>query len=223
MNIIGEGFPEPISKQVIQRQKIYGSGYVDGTSRSHENILYLNANTSWCKLVSSVNIDDVTLLQNQSITGIENIKGNGLAKRFVLFNGTDNEAFYYGRMADELIRYNRIKSFIFKPQAYLSFGQIKYNLRDNEIIILQDLLTQEFFENLIPSEINRFAKYNTYDTAEPILSQQYNNELELDEIINPNHVRDCVKSEPNKIKSGFWRKCFPNSFREIEYTGSNFC
>ena len=82
-----------------------------------------------------------------------------------LITDTDNELFYYGRMADELIRYNRIKSFIFKPQAYLSFGQIKYNLRDNEILILQDLLTQEFFENLIPADINKFAKYNTYDTA----------------------------------------------------------
>ena len=51
-------------------------------------------------------------------------------------------------MADELIRYNRIRSFIFKPQSYLSFGQVKYNLRDNEIIILEDMLTQEFFDNL---------------------------------------------------------------------------
>jgi hypothetical protein len=110
-----------------------------------------------------------------------------------LVNGTDNETFYYGRMADELIRYNRIKSFIFKPQAYLSFGQIKYNLRDNEIIILQDLLTQDFFDNLIPSEINRYAKYNTYDTAEPITSQSYKKEIELDDIINPFHVRDCIK------------------------------
>ena len=171
--------------------------------------------------VSQTN-EKCTNTQN-SICRMTNDKCQLVLPKNNLVNGTDNEAFYYGRMADELIRYNRIKSFIFKPQAYLSFGQIKYNLRDNEIIILQDLLTQEFFENLIPSEINRFAKYNTYDTAEPILSQQYNNELELDEIINPNHVRDCVKSEPNKIKSGFWRKCFPNSFREIEYTGSNFC
>jgi hypothetical protein len=140
-----------------------------------------------------------------------------------LVNGTDNEAFYYGRMADELIRYNRIKSFIFKPQAYLSFGQVKYNLRDDEIIILQDLLTQEFFENLIPSEINRYAKYNTYDTAEPIISRLHNRDEELDNIINPYHVRDCAKSSPNKIKSGYWRKCFPDSFKEIEYTGSNYC
>ena len=140
-----------------------------------------------------------------------------------LVNETDNEIFYFGRMADELIRYNRIRSFIFKPQAYLSFGQLKYNLRDDEIIILQDLLTQEFFENLIPSEINRYAKYNTYDTAEPIISQAYRKEIELDDVINPYHVRDCVKSEPNNIKSIYWRKCFPDNFKEIEYTGSNYC
>ena len=158
-----------------------------------------------------------------SICRITNDKCQLVLPKTNLVNGTDNEEFYYGRMADELIRYNRIKSFIFKPQAYLSFGQVKYNLRDDEIIILQDLLTQEFFENLIPSEINRYAKYNTYDTAEPIQSQAYNREIELDEMINPYHVRDCVKSAPNKIKSGYWRNCFPSNFQEIEYTGSNYC
>ena len=140
-----------------------------------------------------------------------------------LVNGTDNEVYYYGRMADELIRYNRIKSFIFKPQAYLSFGQVKYNLRDDEIIVLQDLLNQEFFENLIPADTNRFAKYNTFDTAEPIITQAYRKEIDLDEVINPYHVRDCVKSSPQKIKSKYWRNCFPSGYKEIEYKGSNYC
>jgi len=140
-----------------------------------------------------------------------------------LITDTDNELFYYGRMADELIRYNRIKSFIFKPQAYLSFGQIKYNLRDNEILILQDLLTQEFFENLIPADINKYAKYNTYDTAEPIMSQAYKKDIELDEAINPNHERDCFRSEPSSIKSIVWRSCFPSNCNEVTYTGSHFC
>jgi len=140
-----------------------------------------------------------------------------------LVNGTDNELFYYGRMTDELIRYNRIKSFIFKPQAYLSFGQVKYNLRDNEIIILQDLLNQDFFENLIPAEINLYAKYNTYDTAEPIISQTYKNEYDLDEIINPNNVIDCKKSDPQKIKSVYWRNCFPKDYKEFDYKDSVNC
>jgi len=140
-----------------------------------------------------------------------------------LVNGTDNEIYYYGKMADELIRYNRIKSFIFKPQAYLSFGQVKYNLRDDEIIVLQDLLNQEFFENLVPAEINRYAKYNTFDTAEPILTKAYKKEIELDEVINPYHVRDCVKSSPRVISSIYWKKCFPDDYKEVLYAGSNYC
>ena len=158
-----------------------------------------------------------------SVCRITNDKCQLVLPKFNLVNETDNEEFYYGRMADELIRYNRIKSFIFKPQSYLSFGQVKYNLRDDEIIILQDLLTQEFFENLIPSEINRYAKYNTYDTANPILSQIYKREIELNDTINPFHNRDCVKSDPNKIKSQHWRNCFPDNFKEIEYSDSNYC
>jgi hypothetical protein len=90
MNIIGDGFLEPINSQVVQRQKIYGSGYANGTSRSHENLLYLNANTSWCKLVSSVNIVDEKIIQNQSIANIKNAGGNGLARQFVLFNGVQD-------------------------------------------------------------------------------------------------------------------------------------
>ena len=140
-----------------------------------------------------------------------------------LITDTDNEEFYYGRMADELIRYNRIKSFIFKPQAYLSFGQLKYNLRDNEILILQNLLNQEFFDNLNPADINKYAKYNTYDTAEPIMSQKYKNDFELDDVINPNHVRNCFQSDPVKITSIFWKKCFPSKYNEVTYAGSNFC
>jgi hypothetical protein len=105
----------------------------------------------------------------------------------------------------------------------LSFGQVKYNLRDDEIIVLQDLLNQEFFENLIPADINRYAKYNTYDTAEPILTQAYKKEMELDEVINPYHVRDCVKSKPSVISSIYWKKCFPDNYKEVLYKGSNYC
>ena len=134
-----------------------------------------------------------------------------------------NEEYYYGRMADELIRYNRIKSFIFKPQAYLSFGQIKYNLRDNEIIVLEDMLTQEFFDSMVPSDINIYAKYNTYDNAEPIITQRYNSEVKIDEIINPHQNKACLGSEPDKISSGYWKNCFPKTYREITYKGSHLC
>jgi len=140
-----------------------------------------------------------------------------------LINGTDNEIHYYGKMADELIRYNRIKSFVFKPQSYLSFGQINYNLRSDEIIVLQDLLNNEFFENLVPADINKFSKFNTYDTANPILTQMYDNEKELDDVINPYHDSDCSELSPTQITSEYWKNCFPDGYTETKYDGSNNC
>ena len=140
-----------------------------------------------------------------------------------LLTNSDNEKYYYERMADELIRYNRIKSFIFKPQAYLSFGQIKYNLRDDEIIILQDLLNADFFKNLDPANINRFAKNQTYDTAAPIVSQMYNNEIELNKDITHEHERTCFPTKTENISSMLWRNCFPSNYSEMDYTGNNYC
>ena len=89
MNILGEGFPEEIINQVSKRQKIYGSGYTS-IPRTPEEIAYLNANTSWVKLVSSVNIDNPKIIQDQSLSVLgDSIKGNTLAKKFVLFNGVN--------------------------------------------------------------------------------------------------------------------------------------
>jgi len=135
-----------------------------------------------------------------------------------------NKEYYFGRMADELIRYNRIKSFIFKPQSYLSFGLVKYNLRDNEIIVLQDMINQEFFENLVPADINKYAKYNTTDNAQPITSQLYNNVYEYDIAVNTTKIIDCRRSEPKPISNAtYWKKCFPSNYREVEYSNSPFC
>jgi hypothetical protein len=140
-----------------------------------------------------------------------------------LITGTDNEVYYYGKMADELIRYRRIKSFIFQPQSYLSFGQLKYNLKNDEMIILQSLLNQEFFENLVPSDVNIYAKYNTYDSTEPIVAQPYTNEVSLNEHNYAVESRDCFPSNAEKISSSKWKSCFPASYKEIEYKGSKYC
>ena len=126
-------------------------------------------------------------------------------------------------MSDELIRYNRIKSFMLQPQTYLSFGNIGYNLRDNEIIMLQSLLTQDYFENIIPVIINKYVKHNSYDEAEPIISQPYDNVVpSLDAAIGRKQSNEC-QTIKKKIGSGKWNKCFPDIFKEIQYGKSNYC
>jgi len=84
MNIFGEGFPKEIISQVEQRQKIYGSGYI--TNRSPEEIIYLNGNSSWCKLLSSVDVSNIDLVNSQTIKDLK-LTGVDLAKQFILFGG----------------------------------------------------------------------------------------------------------------------------------------
>ena len=79
-NIIGEGFPSKIIEQIKQRQNIYGS-----VNRSERQLAFLNTRTGWCKLVSSVDVDDT------SIRGL-GLGKSQLAEKFVLFNGTTNES-----------------------------------------------------------------------------------------------------------------------------------
>ena len=44
-----------------------------------------------------------------------------LIPKINLINQSNNEEIYYGKISDEVIRYSRIRHFIFEPQAFLSF------------------------------------------------------------------------------------------------------
>ena len=117
-------------------------------------------------------------------------------------------------MADELIRYNRIKHFIFEPKSFLSFSNIKYNLRDDEIILLQSLLTQDYFDDLTPSIQNQFVKNNSYDTVNPIESLPYDNEIKV--LVKKSDIQEvldeikCNVGEPKLIGGNIKkRKFFP--------------
>jgi hypothetical protein len=135
---------------------------------------------------------------------------------------SNNEIYYFARMADEIIRYSRIRSFIFKPQTYLLFGNIGYNLRSNEIILLESLITQEYFEELKPAVINKFVKYNSYDEVEPIVKPFYNNVVEFSYEKNNNSDNKCGKIV-TPIKTIKWKGCFPNKYKEVKYDASVYC
>ena len=153
----------------------------------------------------------------------ENGKCNLILPERNLITNKVNEAIYYGRMADELIRYNRIKSFMLQPQTYLSFGNIGYNLRDNEIILIDSLLTQEYFETLVPSVTNKYIKHNSYDEVEPIITQMYDNTVEEINNENKSPEKTCDKIEKTHITSSIWKACFPSNFKETEYGKYIYC
>ena len=147
---------------------------------------------------------------------------NMILPKHNLLTKKENEPIYYSRMADELIRYSRIKSFMLKQQTYLSFSNISYNLRENEIIMLQSLLTKEYFEQLVPDAMNKYANFNTRDDAKPLVTQLYENKVTINEGDIGKSTSMCKKTVKDWITSTIWKKAFPQSFKEADYGNCSF-
>jgi hypothetical protein len=84
----------------------------------------------------------------------------------------NNEVMYVARMADEILRYNRIRAFMLDRNIFPLIN-VKYNLREDEIILSQTMLSEDYLDNLEPVSENEYANFNTYDTAEPLLTELY--------------------------------------------------
>ena len=138
-----------------------------------------------------------------------------------LLNNQLNEDIYFGKLADELIRYNRIKLFIFEPKMYLSFNDLKYNLHENELILLQSLITGDYFDELVPEIRNSYVKYISYDYAEPYVSQPYSDSYEdvaqMQEDIEEVILKDSICIPKKKSIFGNIKDILPLDFKELFY------
>jgi hypothetical protein len=138
-----------------------------------------------------------------------------------LINGKDNEEMYFGRIADEIVRYNRIKSFILKSNMFLAFQDVKYNLRDDEIILSQAIILEKegyFDDNMIEPK-NPYIKKNTYDTSKPFNSNYYSNVItsKLMKQFQDKEV-DCDKNIKSKEIDKKWKKTFPEKSKFLYYS-----
>lgn len=100
-----------------------------------------------------------------------------------LLTGKDNETGFFLRLADEALRYQRIKLFLFEKEKYLSFSDLLYKLNSDEILILESMITNEYFEGLKAFTRNEYVHFNTYDTAQPIITAPYSEKIIKEECL----------------------------------------
>ena len=98
-----------------------------------------------------------------------------------------NKEIYFARMADELWRYKRIQLFMMNSKMYLNLTNTEYKINADEMLMLESLLTADYFKSLEPYEHGNTLI--TYETANPIMSQKYSNE------INQNTQQAFVKKD----------------------------
>ena len=180
-----------------------------------ENYYKLIKETSTC-LVK--NKDDCNLSDNVCAYSRDD-KCNLILPTKNLLTNKDNEEVYFKKLSDEIIRYSRVKQFMLKPQVFLSFGNTQYNLNDNEIILLQSLLTQNYFDALIPTISSKFKNFNSYDNVEPIITQNYDKNFKLSDI---DMDVNCLMPY-SSIKSAKWKTCFPSTYMELPYKSEIVC
>ena len=198
------------------------------------------------RLIKNLMKDDVKFV-NISTSGLTVIE-KALEKQEILLipdknlmSDLNNEELYYSKISDELIRYNRIKNFMFEPKMFLNFTNLKYDLNNNEIILLQSLLTHDYFDDLIPIVENKYVSFNSYDNVQPNITQKYDNEYialndpgsklqtkskQINSTTSNNNEREFkiysnCPTETTKILKQLKLK-FSGGFKEIIYSDENY-
>jgi len=85
----------------------------------------------------------------------------------------ENSVFYYVKLADELLRVYSIRAFVLDPNRFLSFSNMNYNVNKDEILLVDALVTHDYFNEL--EVLNDFVGEINYDIAVPdkLKSQKY--------------------------------------------------
>jgi len=168
-------------------------------------------------------------------------KDDGICELIVpnkhLISGVDNEKVYYGRVADELIRYHRVRLFMIQPKSYLNITNTDYSIRPDEFILIQTSINNNYFKDLVPfNESSNIVNVN-YDTAIPQVSQTYSNDIipinqqydesALGKELTFDFFIDCIKDTVEVIgnpRESLWKKIFPKKTKEIVFKNvSNNC
>ena len=129
-----------------------------------------------------------------------------------LYNGSNNKKFYYEKLADQIIRYEKIRKYIFTPRAFLSFQRINYKINEYEIVVLEEILLEQYLKDIKLSKKNKYIK-----------SKELYELIDSKKIISSKYIDNCIVTSElgKKIKiSNQIRKLFVIS-SETKNEGKN--
>ena len=79
-----------------------------------------------------------------------------------LYNGYNNKEFYFKKLADQIIRYEKIRKYLFTPRTFLSFQRINYKIEKDEIVVLEEILLEQYLKDIKLREKNNYIKTNKF-------------------------------------------------------------
>ena len=134
-----------------------------------------------------------------------------------LYSEINNSKLYFNKLADEIIRYSKIRKYLFTPREFLSFDHVNYKVNDNEIILLEEILMDTYFDNIkLITESKYIKTTKLYDIINPKNGIRYST--------NANDIIKETKQEKDVsmidcLMKGIYSQTFINSLSNNE---SNF-
>ena len=146
-----------------------------------------------------------------------------------LLSKLDNDVVYYGRLADQLVRYSRVKAYVLYPEHSINARTTDYNLGENEMLLVHSDITPEFFRRIDSRVGTPYVKTTAYDFAQPAMTQHYSRDtVAFADQANAgaDQTLECVKPSLIPIVGNtrsMWVSSFPTTAREKVFLNSPKC
>ena len=144
-----------------------------------------------------------------------------------LISGEDNKTLYIERLADEFIRNKTIQHYLLEPESSIHIYAHNYVIHKDEFIILQHLLSDNYFDNIIAISKDSISKLNNFDLAQPSNTQYYTNKIVHKEELNTSFIEknlNCIQNISKTILqpvNGKWNSILSFKSNEILFKRTN--
>ena len=162
----------------------------------------LNNISDYDNMQTCIGLDEDTCMKRETKKQCLWRKENGLCRIILpkknLYSREKNKLYYYVKLSDELIRFSQIRKYIFTPKSFLSFHHVKYNIKNDEIILLDEILDKYFNDIIITSNNEYTNTKDIYELVDPYKSIKYSENAEL---TKTNSVNFLAKTATKKSKT----------------------
>ena len=167
---------------------------------------------------------------NNNENGLCLLKDNQIClSKTNLITNEDNEILYFTRISDELIRYTRVKQYLFDP-SYLKLENLNYDLYSNEVLLLNTHVTGDYFDDLSYKLSNKYIENIPYEFAQPMYAKKTKKNIPLDNQNDAidistiaNFEKECVTEKIPIKKKNNWKGIFNDKHNEIFLKNTPLC
>lgn len=144
-----------------------------------------------------------------------------------LISGESNKTLYLERLSDEFIRNKTVQKYLLEPESSVHVYANNYNINKDEFIILQQLLSDNYYDNISTISKDSISKLNNYDLAQPSSTQYYSDKIVKKEENNSSFIEknlNCIQNISKTILQPInskWNSIFTFKSNEILFKRSN--